>query len=208
VDLNAESAEITRLSLWLKTARRKHRLQNLEATIKVGDSLIDSAEYTAQPFDWSAAFPQVNGGFDVVIGNPPYVRMELIKEIKPFLEQHYDVAADRTDLYAYFFEKGLAILKEGGRLGFISSSTFFRTGSGEKLRLLLSEKTAVETVIDFGDEQIFEGVTTYPAILTLRKIAHSEPVEGDLRFLKLVGAPPRELSAAFEATATTCRVPG
>ena len=76
VDLNAESVEITRLALWLKTARNKHRLQNLEATIKVGNSLIDDPEFTEHPFDWRAAFPEVfaQGGFDVVIGNPPYVR--------------------------------------------------------------------------------------------------------------------------------------
>ena len=79
------------------------------------------------------------GGFDVVIGNPPYVRMELIKPVKPYLEKHYVVAADRTDLYAYFFERGVRVLKDGGRLGYISSSTFFRTGSGEKLRTFLGD---------------------------------------------------------------------
>ncbi len=81
VDLNPESVEITRLSLWLKTARRDHRLQSLDATIRVGDSLIEDSAFTAQPFDWRAAFPQVfeRGGFDVVIGNPPYVRMEIIR---------------------------------------------------------------------------------------------------------------------------------
>ena len=75
VDLNAESVEITRLSLWLKTARRDHRLQNLEATIKDGDSLIADAAFAARPFDWRARFPDVfaAGGFDVVIGNPQAV---------------------------------------------------------------------------------------------------------------------------------------
>lgn len=171
VDLNAESVEITRLSLWLKTARRDHRLQNLENTIRVGDSLIDDKEYTSRPFDWRAAFPEAfdKGGFDAVIGNPPYVRMEFIKAVKPFLENHYVVAADRADLYAYFFERGVRLLKPGGRLGFISSSTFFRTGSGENLRKFLTDGVSVECVVDFGDLQIFEGVTTYPAILTLRK---------------------------------------
>ena len=85
VDLNPESVEITRLSLWLKTARRDHRLQSLDATIRVGDSLIEDAAFTARPFDWRAAFPQAfeRGGFDVVIGNPPYVRAETIKSMKP-----------------------------------------------------------------------------------------------------------------------------
>jgi N-6 DNA Methylase len=79
VDLNSESVEITRLSLWLKTARRDHRLQNLEATIRVGDSLIEDDAFTSRPFDWHGAYRNVfeRGGFDIVIGNPPYVRMEL-----------------------------------------------------------------------------------------------------------------------------------
>lgn len=202
VDLNAESVEITRLALWLKTARNKHALQNLEATIKVGNSLIDDKDITEHPFDWSAAFPDVfaQGRFDVVIGNPPYVRMELIKPVKPYLEKHYVVAADRTDLYAYFFERGVGVLKDGGRLGYISSSTFFRTGSGENLRKFLSDNVAIETVVDFGDLQIFEGVTTYPAIVTLRKGPAKD--DGALSFLK-VDTLPKDLEAEFAAKART-----
>lgn len=201
VDLNAESVEITRLSLWLKTARNKHRLQNLEATIKVGDSLIEDVKFADRPFDWRAAFPNVfaDGGFDIVIGNPPYVRMELIKRVKPYLEKHYVVADDRTDLYAYFFERGVGLLKEGGRLGYISSSTFFRTGSGENLRKFLGDNVAIEAVVDFGDLQIFEGVTTYPAIMTLRKGKVQDG--GVLSFLKIDGDLPKDLDAEFSAKA-------
>jgi hypothetical protein len=196
VDINSESVEITRLALWLKTARNQHRLQNLEATIKIGDSLVDDKRWTERPFDWRAAFPDVfvEGGFDVVIGNPPYVRMELIKKFKPYLEKNFVVADDRTDLYAYFFEQGVRVLKDGGRLGFISSSTFFRTGSGENLRTFLGDNVAIESVIDFGDLQIFEGVTTYPAILTLRK---SKAREGSLSFLKIDDVLPNDLGAVF-----------
>ncbi len=197
VDLNSELVEITRLSLWLKTARRDHRLQNLEATIRVGDSLIEDGAYTGRPFDWGAAFPLVfeRGGFDIVIGNPPYVRMEHIKAIKPYLAGHYAVASDRADLYAYFYERGVNLLKDGGRLGFISSSTFFRTGSGEPLRKLLSERTAIEAVVDFGDAQVFEGVTTYPAVVALRKAPM--PL-GDLAYLVVRGEPPKDLGRAFK----------
>ena len=197
VDLNVESVEITRLSLWLKTARRDHRLQNLEATIKAGDSLVEDADYTARPFVWAEQFPQVfaQGGFDVVIGNPPYVRMELIKPVKPYLEKHFAVAADRADLYAYFFERGVGLLNDGGRLGFISSSTFFRTGSGEKLRVFLAGKTCVESVVDFGDMQVFEGVTTYPAMLTLRR---GPAAAGELRFFNVTEPLPADLSQAFD----------
>ncbi len=200
VDLNAESVEITRLALWLKTARTEHRLQNLEATIKVGNSLIDDAAHTDRPFNWRAAFRHVadQGGFDVVIGNPPYVRMELIKPVKPYLEKHYVVASDRADLYAYFFERGIGMLKTGGRLGYISSSTFFRTGSGENLRKFLGDNVAIEAVVDFGDLQIFEGVTTYPAILTLHKEKSEEG--GALSFLK-ADALPKDLEAEFVAHA-------
>jgi hypothetical protein len=197
VDLNAESVEITRLSLWLKTARRDHRLQNLEATIKDGDSLIADAAFAPRAFDWPASFPEVfaRGGFDVVIGNPPYVRMEHLKEIKPYLTRNYVVADDRTDLYAYFFEKGVQVLKPGGRLGFISSSTFFKTGSGENLRTFLADGVALEAVVDFGDVQVFEGVTTYPAILTLRKGGDGE--DGDLSFLAIKDKVPDDLERAF-----------
>jgi hypothetical protein len=202
VDLNAESVEITRLALWLKTARNKHHLQNLEATIKVGNSLIDDPAFTNRPFNWRTAFVDVfaQGGFDVVIGNPPYVRMELVKPVKPYLEKHYVVAADRADLYAYFFERGVGVLKEGGRLGYISSSTFFRTGSGENLRRFLGDGVAIEAVVDFGDLQIFEGVTTYPAIVTLRKGEGSR--DGTMSFLK-VDSLPNDLEAEFASKAQT-----
>ncbi|MCZ8087931.1 MAG: N-6 DNA methylase [Brevundimonas sp.] len=203
VDLNPESVEITRLSLWLKTARRNHRLQNLEATIRDGNSLINDPAFSDRPFDWTTAFPEVaaRGGFDVVIGNPPYVRMEHLKPIKPYLSDHYVVADDRTDLYAYFFEKGVQILKPGGRLGYISSSTFFKTGSGENLRTFLGDGVGIEDVIDFGDVQVFEGVTTYPAILTLKKGESGD--EGDLRFLGVTDKAPEDLGRDFARRATT-----
>jgi len=75
VDLNVESAEIARLALWLKSARRQHRLAKLDHAIQAGNSLIDDPKATERPFDWRAVFPEVfdNGGFDIVIGNPPYV---------------------------------------------------------------------------------------------------------------------------------------
>jgi N-6 DNA Methylase/TaqI-like C-terminal specificity domain len=202
VDINAESVEITRLALWLKTARNQHRLQNLESTIKIGDSLVGDKKWTERPFDWRAAFPEVfaKGGFDVVIGNPPYVRMEFIKKFKPYLEEHYVVADDRTDLYAYFFEQGVRILKDGGRLGFISSSTFFRTGSGEKLRTFLGDNVAIESVVDFGDLQIFAGVTTYPAILTMHK---GNANRGSLSFLKIDDMLPSDIGAIFAGKSQT-----
>ena len=201
-DLNPESVEITRLSLWLKTARRDHRLQSLEATIRVGNSIVSDPNVSSRAFDWRGAFPHIfeRGRFDIVIGNPPYVRMELLKPVKPWLAENYVVTADRTDLYAYFYERGVKLLREGGRLGFISSSTFFRTGSGENLRVFLTDGVQVESVIDFGDLQVFEGVTTYPTIMTLRKGGDGKA--GNLSFLKLDELP-KDLGLAFNEHART-----
>ena len=178
VDLNAESIEITKLSLWLKTAKHGKPLESLEANLRVGNSLVSSAdgglEFDPKAFDWTAAFPDIvaRGGFDVIVGNPPYVRMERIKHVKPYLEKCYAVASDRADLYCYFFELALRLLRKGtsgGRIGFISSSTFFKTGSGEKLRDYLLTHAQLESIVDFGDTQVFAGVTTYSAILTMRR---------------------------------------
>ena len=171
VDVNAESVEIAKLSLWIKTARKGKALDSLDKNLVVGDSLIEDSNfaYLQHGFSWQQAFPDVfaQGGFDVVLGNPPYVRMEFLKAIKPYLETRYEVVSDRADLYCYFYERGLRLLKKGGRLGYISSNTFFKTGSGKPLREYLAKNATIEHVVDFGDHQIFEGVTTYPAILTM-----------------------------------------
>jgi fido (protein-threonine AMPylation protein) len=204
VDLNPESIEITKLSLWLKTAQRGKPLESLEAHLRVGNSLIDDPAYTDRPFDWHATFPNAfqAGGFDVVLGNPPYVRMERLKPVKPYLEKRYAVASDRADLYCYFYELGLALLKPGGRLGYISSSTFFKTGSGEPLRRHLLAKSQLRALVDFGDIQVFEGVTTYPAIVVLDRADAPDP-QAPIRFLALDAAMPESLAAEFQQHAGT-----
>lgn len=198
VDLNPESIEITKLSLWLKTAQHGKPLQSLEANLRIGNSLISDAAFSPRPFDWQAAFPDVfaAGGFDVVLGNPPYVRMERLKPVKPYLQERYAVASDRADLYCYFYELGLSLLKPGGRLGYISSSTFFKTGSGEPLRRHLLDHARIRTLVDFGDIQVFEGVTTYPAIVVLDRGAAPDP-DAPVRFLALGAAMPESLAAEY-----------
>lgn len=203
VDVNSESVEIAKLSLWIKTARRGKVLDSLDANIRVGDSLIEDSSfaYRSHGFEWKTAFPDIfaNGGFDVVLGNPPYVRMELIKPMKPWLQKRYEVVADRADLYAYFFERGIKLLKPGGRLGYISSSTFFKTGSGAPLRDFLRQQATIEAVIDFGDHQIFEGVTTYPAILTMR--AGAPPSGHEMQFWAIDAMPADSFVDAFDDAA-------
>ena len=203
VDVNSESVEIAKLSLWIKTARRGKILDSLDSNIMVGDSLIEDSNfaYLDHPFTWQTAFPEIfaEGGFDIVLGNPPYVRMEFLKAMKPYLEKRFEVVSDRADLYAYFFERGLKLLKEGGRMGYISSSTFFKTGSGKPLREFLLREATLETIVDFGDLQVFEGVTTYPAILTMQRGV--APKNHDLQFWNVADLPTSNFRATFRALA-------
>jgi len=203
VDVNFESVEITKLSLWIRTARKGRALDNLSENIRVGDSLIEDSNfaYLDHGFSWVNAFPKVfeEGGFDVVLGNPPYVRMELLKSLKPYLERRYEVVSDRADLYCYFYERGVRLLKSGGRLGYISSNTFFRTGTGKPLRSYLLREATIEGIVDFGDLQIFEGVTTYPAILTMKKTP--APEDHEIRFWKVSSPPGDNFQAEWESAA-------
>ena len=203
VDVNIESIEIAKLSLWIKTARRGKVLDSLDTSLRVGDSLIEDSNfaYLDHAFTWETAFPGVvaEGGFDVVLGNPPYVRMEFLKTLKPYLEKRYEVVSDRADLYCYFYERGLRLLKPGGRLGYISSNTFFKTGSGRPLREYLLREATIESVVDFGDLQVFDGVTTYPAILTMKRGA--APKGHDLRFWKVDALPENNFQATWEKAA-------
>lgn len=203
VDVNVESIEIAKLSLWVKTARRGKILDSLDGNLRVGDSLIEDSNfaYLDHAFTWEAAFPAVfaEGGFDIVLGNPPYVRMERIKAMKPYLEKRYEVVADRADLYSYFYERGLRLLKPGGRLGYISSNSFFKNGSGRPLRQYLLRNATIESVVDFGDLQVFEGVTTYPAILAVKRGA--APQGHELRFWKIDALPESNFQATWEKVA-------
>ena len=106
----------------------------------------------------------------MVIGNPPYVRAELLSEIRPYLESTFNVFQPASDLFAYFYEKAFLILKPHGLLGFISN-TFEKTTSGRKLRQFLKEKTQFVQYIDFSEVVVFEGATTYPVII----VAQNEP---------------------------------
>ena len=202
VDVNEESVEIAKLSLWIKTARHGKVLDSLDDNFRVGDSLIEDSNfsYRKHGFVWRERFKEVfdEGGFDIVLGNPPYVAMGLFKDLKKWLAR-FEVASDRADLYAYFFERGVKLLKPGGRLGYISSNTFFKTGSGAPLRDFLRTRATLETVVDFGDHQIFEGVTTYPAILTMK--AGEPSPDHEIQFWNVDDLPAENFGKAFgEAT--------
>jgi adenine-specific DNA-methyltransferase len=108
-------------------------------------------------------------GFDVVIGNPPYVRQEKIKKDKPLLQkQGYEVFTSTADLYVYFYEKGYQLLKQKGVLAYITSNKWMRAKYGEKLRKFLKEKTTIIKLIDFGGYRVFEQ-TVDTCILLFKK---------------------------------------
>jgi methylase of polypeptide subunit release factors len=116
---------------------------------------------TPQPGEGGLVAPKPpgEGGFDVVVGNPPYIRQELLSPLKPWLEAHYEVFHGMADLYVYFYELGVRLLKPGGLLCFIVTNKWMKAGYGEPLRRFFSEKAWVRSVVDFGHaKQIFEDV--------------------------------------------------
>ncbi len=172
VDLNDEAIEIARLSLWIKTAERGKALTSLDHPIRVGNSVIADPSVHPKAFDWQAAFPEVfaQGGFDVVIGNPPYVRQEWLSDYKPYLQSAYKAYHGMADLYVYFYELGLNVLKPSGLLSFIVTNKWMKSGYGAPLRRFFGEHAWVESVVDFGHaKQIFEDADVFPSIIVARK---------------------------------------
>lgn len=172
VDLNAEAIQICQLSLWIKTAAHGKVLTSLDHTIREGNSIVSDPAVHPKAFDWHAAFPEVfaQGGFDVVVGNPPYVRQELLTPFKPWLEAHYETFHGMADLYVYFYELGVRVLKPGGLLSFIVTNKWMKAGYGEPLRRFFGEKAWVRSVVDFGHaKQIFEEADVFPCIIVVEK---------------------------------------
>ncbi len=175
VDINEESVEIAKLSLWLRTAQPNRKLNDLNNNIKCGNSLIEDIKVAGEKaFNWQKEFPQVfqKGGFDVVIGNPPYVRQELFKDIKPFLELNYKCYNSVADLYTYFIEKGIKILKKDGYFSFILPNKFLKATYGKEIRNTIKNNISVKTIFDFDDYPVFADATTYPLIFVFTKQKH------------------------------------
>lgn len=178
VDLNEESVEIAKLSLWLRTAQPRRKLNSLNNNIKCGNSLIDSKTVAGdKAFNWKEQFPTVfdpstgsGGGFDVIIGNPPYVRVEFISQndVK-YYKDKYISASSKFDLSSLFFEKSIKLLNHKGIYSVITSYQFIYTSSGIGLRKFIAENTNCSVVMFSSDSQIFEGATTYAGIFIADK---------------------------------------
>jgi len=195
VDLNAEAIQICQLSLWIKTAARGKQLTSLDHTIREGNSVISDPAVHPKALDWQAAFPEVfaQGGFDVVVGNPPYIRQELLAAFKPYWEQRFKSYHGVADIFVYFFEQGVEVLRPGGRLAFITSGSWVRANFGAPLRRFLAANAKMESMVDFGEFQPFEDVEMIrPSITVLSK----DKPGGEMRVFKWLtaGRPPEALS--------------
>lgn len=150
VDINPESVEITKLSLWLKTAKRNQTLATLDENIKCGNSIISDDSIVDNAFVWENEFSDVfrAGGFDIIIGNPPY-GAKLSPEEKAFLDKKYITTEYNYDTYKTFFELGLNILKDEGYLGYITPNTFFTLELGaNKLRKYLFDMHTLCNIVE------------------------------------------------------------
>ncbi len=169
VDLNEESVEIAKLSLWLRTAQPRRKLNDLSSNIKCGNSLIDSKSVAGdKAFHWETAFAKVfeSGGFDVVIGNPPY-GAGLNREEKIYLKKVFNKSYSGFDSYFFFFEKSIDLLKEDGSLGFITPNTFLVVEGGKPLRKYLIENTTIESLLETYN--VFPDAVVEPITTILRK---------------------------------------
>ena len=198
VDINPASVEIAKLALWLHTASGNKPLSSLDHHIREGNSLVGSAFFNdldatpnaeqierINPFDWEEAFPEVfkHGGFDIVIGNPPYVKFQNFCAVYPDVAQFLkeDRAGNKTyestqtgnfDLYLPFIEKGIQLLNDDGRMGYIAPNLWPMNKYGAGLRDFIIRGRQLEGWIDFQSHQIFEEATIYTALQFFTKRAN------------------------------------
>ncbi len=230
VDLDPQAVEVTQLSLYLRLMEdesfpstqllfdeeRRALLPNLWNNIVRGNSLVETditdlfglppdEQESLAPLDLAWSFekirPDRSGAvFDAVVGNPPYVRQELLTKLKSYLEKKYECFSSTGDLYTFFMERGVKLLKPGGRYGIIVSSSFLRANFGESLRRTLKKSAAVERVVDFGGLGVFdEAKDTYVCIPLLTK----EPQAPRIEIAHVKSLEPTEVEPQMRRTSYT-----
>ncbi|MBR9702218.1 N-6 DNA methylase [Candidatus Pacearchaeota archaeon] len=173
VDINEESVEITKLSLFLKIARKNKKLINLSNNIKVGNSLIENLNVDERAFKWEEEFKEIfkEGKFDIVIGNPPYVFTrgnEYFNEIKHYIWDNYEHNKGKINLYSVFLELALErLIEPEGHLGFITPETFIRTSTYSDIRAFVSKNFDIKKINIYGIG-VFEGVTAETITLVIK----------------------------------------
>lgn len=176
-----------RAPAWKPPLRTAKRMALLESELKLcaerGQKLKALEGKAERPyFLWHVYFQEVfeRGGFDIVIANPPYVRHETISDYRASLDPYYEVGASRADLFVFFYERAVKLLRPGGVLTFISSNKFYRAAYGGKLRAYLAKELTLREMIDFGDVPVFEAIA-YASILVGLKTRPA--INSDLRAL-------------------------
>jgi hypothetical protein len=187
--LEGESDETLQLRLF-DEARAERALPNLDANIKCGNSLIGSDYFDNQlltdederrrvnPFDWAREFPDAMkaGGFDVIIGNPPYVRSQSLGATqREYYGTKYATATATYDIFVLFVEQATYLINSKGKIGLILPNKFFTTDYGEGVRKLLAEGHLIEKLVDFEDAQVFAKAGTYTTLLFLSHTRHQQP---------------------------------
>lgn len=173
VDLNEESVEITKLALFLKVCQKDKKLPIIENNIKCGNSLIDDPNFTDKPFNWRKEFPQIfkDGGFDIIIGNPPW-GAKLDKKSKEYIKNTYKTVEYQINTYVVFMEKFMELTKNNGFFGLIVPSGWLIMHYFQKIRKLLIEKSEFENVL-LLKYNAFKEVTTESSIIINKKIKSS-----------------------------------
>ncbi len=188
VDLDKKAVEIAQLNLLLKlldgeTGETLSKIKDvkkilpmLNKNIKCGNSLIDSG--TEKSFDWGKEFYDVmnNGGFDIVIGNPPYINMQTLPDLQAWCKNKYpEIYTGQNDILYYFVLRGLNVLNENGQLGYITSRYFLESSYASKFRNFILNKSHIKQIIDFNNFQVFgRNVNVLTAIILLNKNKKSE----------------------------------
>jgi len=171
VDLDPKAVEIAQLNLLLQISEKGEKLPLLQNNIKVGNSLIDDPSVSDKAFKWEEEFPEImkEGGFDIIIGNPPYVDIKQLepKLVKYFFRQ-YSTIENRMNLYSTFIEKAFYLLKQDGYFSFIIPNSILYNESYRKIRKLLINETTITNIVRLPDN-VFGGVKIETIILVYKK---------------------------------------
>lgn len=173
VDINEESVEITKLSLWLRTAHKDRKLSHLSNNIRCGNSLIDDPEIAGdKAFNWEKEFSEImrNGGFDVVIGNPPYVfaREKILEQEKKYYALNYCSAQYQVNTYLLFIEKTVNLLRKHGNFALIVPNAWLMVNSAVNLREFLLKSSSINSIVNLSGYS-FEGVNVETIIINAKK---------------------------------------
>lgn len=149
VDLDGKAVEIAQLNLLLKAAETRHRLPMLKGNIRHGNSLIDDPKVSEFAFKWEDEFPEVmkdGGGFDVIIGNPPWT-LSISNTEKIFLQKRFETAYGKPDLFRFFIQLGVDLVNQDGYFSLIVPNSWLSISSARLLRKYLLDKTSIQQIV-------------------------------------------------------------